>query len=445
MLKLAFLLVGPEAFRARWYVLAILGGLFMALAALLAIDAVDGVTAVTQETMGGVFVVNGVLTLLGVLGGGAEGRLRNLALAKAAGLIVLGGLILGFPFKTDIALVVLFSFTFALDGLGRIATANLVRFSGWRMTVAIGIAELLVAVLILTDWPLPDNRDIPFCISLLMALTGWLLVRVSLMFRTLESEAAILLLPIFGGRGWYDNAPVLIDTGDAVKVENPMVVHVWTPVGSAYEPERRLLIDRYIAAVDGNGVISTGHSALEMLPDVYISHYPANEVERSGRDFIQSLRGTADNDLPGRFLPSYGYEQDWWCPADAHVEFRNFNPRRLRAFWIGYRQDSTYNLTNRNCSVVVAAALDAALEGALGSRNPWLRLAGLLINPDLWIATMIRNRAASMTWTPGMVLDYARTMARIVERRELPWGQRLLRFLRRIRPPQASSSKAHTA
>ncbi|MCR5856217.1 hypothetical protein [Mesorhizobium sp. J428] len=202
MLKLAFLLVGPEAFRARWYVLAILGGLFMALAALLAIDAVDGVTAVTQETMGGVFVVNGVLTLLGVLGGGAEGRLRNLALAKAAGLIVLGCLILGFPFKTDIALVVLFSLTFALDGLGRIATANLVRFSGWRTTVAIGIAELLVAVLILTDWPLPDNRDIPFCISLLMALTGWLLVRVSLMFRTLESEAAILLLPIFGGRGW---------------------------------------------------------------------------------------------------------------------------------------------------------------------------------------------------------------------------------------------------
>ncbi|MGC8200790.1 DUF308 domain-containing protein, partial [Salmonella enterica] len=52
----------------------------------------------------------------------------------------------------------------------------------------------------------------------------------------------------------------------------PLTVHVWTPAGSAKGPARRQpLIDRYIAAVDNQGVISTGHAALEILPELYIS------------------------------------------------------------------------------------------------------------------------------------------------------------------------------
>lgn len=432
MLKLCFLLIGAPSFRARWYVIAILGGVFVTLATLLAIDASDGVTFVTREALGFVFIVNGLAALL-VLLGRMRGTARSLLFLKAAALMLLGVLIVQPPVSTEWALGLLFGLAFALDGIGRIATGLVVRFSGWRTMALIGALEIAVAGLIITEWPLPHNRNIPFCIALLLALSGWLLLRIGFMFRTLESEAAILALPIFGGRGWYDNAPVMIDIGDEPAPERPMIVHVWTPVGSAYAPERRLLVDRYVAAVDGNGVISTGHAALEMPPDLYISHYPAMEVERSSSDFIASLRASGENDLKGRFQPSYAYESDWWCPADQNVEFRNYSPRRLRVFWAGYKQDDTYNLTNRNCSVVVAQALDAALEGALASRFPWLRLLRLLINPDIWVAAMIRSRAHSATWTPGLVLDYARTLARIVEQGDVAWSTRLLGFLRRGR------------
>lgn len=432
MLKLCFLLIGAPSFRARWYVIAILGGVFVTLATLLAIDASDGVTFVTREALGLIFIVNGLAALL-VLLGRMRGAARSLLFLKAAALMLLGVLIIQPPVSTEWALALLFGLAFALDGIGRIATGLVVRFSGWRTMALIGTLEIAVAVLIITEWPLPHNRNIPFCIALLLALSGWLLLRIGFMFRTLESEAAILALPIFGGRGWYDNAPVMIDAGDEPAPDQPMIVHVWTPVGSAYAPERRLLVDRYVAAVDGHGVISTGHAALEMPPDLYISHYPAMEVERSSSDFIASLRATGENDLKGRFQPSYAYESDWWCPADQNVEFRTYSPRRLRVFWAGYKQDDTYNLTNRNCSVVVAQALDAALEGALASRFPWLRLLSLLSNPDIWVAAMIRTRAHSATWTPGLVLDYARTLARIVEQGDVAWSTRLLGFLKRGR------------
>lgn len=433
MIKLAFLLVGADAFRARWYVLPAFGIVLLVLASLLAIDASDGVTLVTREAMGGLFILNGLLALYVFLELPRSSP-RSLSLLKAVALVVLGSLILDFPVDTRIALAWLFGLAFAVDGLGRIATAVVVRFPGWRVLAACGVVELVLAALIVTEWPLRHDQNIPFCIALLLGLWGWLLVRFGLMLRTLEDEASALNLPIFAGRGWYQNAPVLVGEGGRAAVEQPMIVHVWTPVGSAYQPERRLLVDRYIAAVDGHGVISTGHAALEMLPDVYISHYPAEEIERSSTDFIASLRGTAENDLKGRFQPSYEFESNWWCPADQNVEFHNFDPRRLRAFWVGYRQDDTYNLTNRNCSVVVAEALDAALEGALASRYPWARLLGLLANPDLWTAALLRSRAASMTWTPGLVLDYARTLSRLTQAQETHWSARLRLFLRRLRP-----------
>ena len=45
----------------------------------------------------------------------------------------------------------------------------------------------------------------------------------------------------------------------------PLTVHIRTPEGSAdLTPRPRLVINRYIAAVDVNGVIATGHVALEI-------------------------------------------------------------------------------------------------------------------------------------------------------------------------------------
>ncbi len=89
--------------------------------------------------------------------------------------------------------------------------------------------------------------------------------------------------------------------------------------------------------------------------------------------------------------------------------------RRLKAYWAGYSQLNSYNVTNRNCSIAVAGGLESAFEGSLHCSYPWLRLLALLLTPALWQAAYIRSRAEHMCWTPGIVLDYARTLQRIIE------------------------------
>lgn len=67
-----------------------------------------------------------------------------------------------------------------------------------------------------------------------------------------------------------------------------LTVHIWTPEGSANQrPVPRPIINRYIAAVDADGVISTGHAALELYPYIYISLYPAEDIDRSPSEFLE--------------------------------------------------------------------------------------------------------------------------------------------------------------
>jgi hypothetical protein len=123
------------------------------------------------------------------------------------------------------------------------------------------------------------------------------------------------------------------------------------------------------------------------------------------------LRATADNDVKGRFQPSYAIESAGWCPSTAQVHFEHYDGQRLRAFWRVYSQDTTYNLTNRNCSSTVAAALEVALEGTLSRNGPRIApFLSALCNPELWVASQLRKHAEAMAWTPGLVLDYARAL-----------------------------------
>jgi hypothetical protein len=311
-----------------------------------------------------------------------------------------------------------------------------VRFPKWGVVAAGGTVELVLGTFVLYGWPVGYRETVPFCVGVALLLSGWTALRIGVGVRSLSDGTPLLGMPLFDRRGWYRTARARPATRpSSLRHETPLVVHVWTPVGSAESPtpERRLLIDRYIAAVDGKGVISTGHAALELPPDVYISHYPAIEIDHSPDEFASLLRATAENDVRGQFQPSYAEESADWCPADANVEFRVYDDAKLRAHWAAYRKDDTYNLTARNCSITVAVALEAALEGTLGDAAVWRRFLGLMVNPDLWIAAVLRARAESMTWTPGLVLDYAHSLQAIVEPAPVPWRRQLRSALHRRR------------
>jgi uncharacterized membrane protein HdeD (DUF308 family) len=438
MIRLAMLLLGARSIRRRWMLLPAVGALWMLVGALLIGDvSADGLLSIGIEALGVLLIVEGVMVSPLALGGGV--RTNPARLARAIGFVVLGVLILR-PIDHGVPDTLLFCLLFAVDGALRVASAWVVRFQRWRGALAAGVLELALAALVLADWPIAHTVIVPFSLGVALLASGWSLVRLGLQLRRLPPGTSITTLPLFASRPWHAR-PMLPGHVPHYDQPEPLVLYVWTPVGSAHDVQRHLLIDRYIAAVDGKGRISTGHSALEMRPDLYISHYPAEEIDHSPTDFARMLRAGHENDIRGRWLPSHAQEVADWCEPDARVVFPRYDAVALRAFWDAYRQDDTYNLTSRSCSTVTSLAIESALEGILASRWPWLWFGLLVTDPTVWLAAILRRRGATMAWTPGLVLDYARALQEVVERQHTRWIVRLERALVAWRTSRARSAR----
>lgn len=413
MIRLALLLLGPEFIRTRWKTLALIGLLWALIGAALLYDAFDGAVWFPNQLIGYLLILEALVTLVATTSNlGTQTVLRK---SRGVVFFLLGLLIIDPRPSATVIVAVIFGLIFLIDGFLRISAAWVVRFPGWPVSLLMGVFELVSALLLFLPRPVVYVGTIPYCVGAGMLMSGIGMVLAALRLRRLPPGTILSLLFSRGNlRG-----SVLMDPGAAVTHAHegpvtgiaPLTVHVWTPVGSAHEVLPQPLVDRYIAAVDGNGVISTGHAALEVAPDLYISHYPAVEIDHSPDDFRHLLRATEDNNVPGRFQPSYAIESAGWCASTAQVQFERYDNARLRAFWKVYSEDPTYNLTNRNCSSTVVCALEASLEGTLGRNGPSIAaFLSSLCNPELWVAAQLRKHARSMAWTPGLVLDYARAL-----------------------------------
>jgi uncharacterized membrane protein HdeD (DUF308 family) len=414
VIRLVLLLLGPEFMCTRWLVLALIGSLWAALGVGIFVDALDGDVYFPVHVFGYLLILEALVTLIATTSNlGTQTVLRK----SRGALFLIVGLLMVSPYRSaSFILALLFGVAIGVDGLLRTSAAWVVRFPGWQASLLMGLLELVFAAFMIEPFPTFYAGTVAYCVGISLFLSGLGTLLLALRLRRLPPGTSLTLL--FGrsrvaGTG---TAPLLLPPGGATPAESgPLIVRVWTPTGSAKDALPQPLIDRYVAAVDANGVISSGHAALEVAPDLYISHYPAQEIDHSPDDFRRLLRATRENDVAGRFQPSYAVESSGWCPCTAQVSFEHYNGARLRAFWALYSQDNTYNLTNRNCSSTVAAALESALEGTLGQRPSFGAFLSALVNPELWVAAQLRRHAESMAWTPGLVLDYARALRVAIE------------------------------
>jgi uncharacterized membrane protein HdeD (DUF308 family) len=415
MVHLALLLIGAKALQPHWRTLVALGVFCMAFGAVLVADVWNGVDIFTIDVVGAVLFFYGLIDLGAALFIGA--RRSSAAIVRGLVFMVCGFLAYNFPADRNLGATVILGTAFALDGALRILTAVTVRFHTWRWALAGAIGELILAVLVFADWPLHHHLTAPFCLGLAVAMTGLAFFRIGRQLRHLPPGASVTALPLFSHLNWHARTPLPNpDSAAPWSHAAPLTVYVWTPTGSALDPLRRPLVDRYVAAVDRKGVISTGHSALDCPPELYVSHYPGVEIDHSPTDFTHMLRATSENDIRGRFLPSHEAEVADWCPPDRHIEFHRYNRNALRQFWSDYSRDDTYNLTRRNCSSTVVMALDAAIEGVFSHERPGPRLLRLFLDPNMYLLALLRGRAESMTWTPGLVLDYAARLQAVTQR-----------------------------
>nr|WP_199044184.1 DUF308 domain-containing protein [Dyella sp. ASV24] len=411
MVQLGLLLLGSDFIRRRWVILAIGGVLWAALGVAIFIDALDNVLYFPLHVFGYLLLVEAVVTL--AVSAPRQGTPSVLRKARGVVFLILGLLIIDQHHAASVILAMAFGLAFLADGIFRIAAAVVVRFRGWRLSVCTGLLEVGFAAFMFEPYPTFYAGTVPYCIGMGFFLTGCGMFRQAWRLKKLPDHAVLSWLLM--------RDAAVRDAGFTPEpqedVISDLVVYVWTPSGSVENAVPQPLVDRYIAAVDAKGVISTGHAALGCAPDIYVSHYPAIEIDRSTGDFTGMLRATASNNVAGKFQPSYEEEAAGWCESNAEVRFDQYDRQRLLAFWKRYRQDATYNLTNRNCSSSVAHCLEAALEGASAKRG-FLRT---MINPDLWVAAQLRKRAEAMAWTPGLVLDYARALKVAIQPTPLGW------------------------
>ncbi|SAK45706.1 membrane protein [Caballeronia catudaia] len=432
MVKLMMILLGVDYLRNRSRSLMVTGWLLLIIGIGVFVDALDGALGFPIAFVGWLLLIEGTLTLA-VAWAGVGGQ-RRLRYAKGIAFVLTAALIFEGNHHGHFILSILIGLAFLFDGLLQATSALVVRYRRYRVALGFATFEMLLGIFMIQPYPTHYKGTVPYCIGAFFIFAGWNLILIATRVRKLTSNPAV----------WGDSsAETANGTGETNHVARPalqarewdgppaddepaLTVHVWTPVGSSKaQTQWHPIVDRYIAAVDGNGVISTGHAALESPEGIYVSLYPAVEIDRSPDDFARLLRATRENDVPGMFQQSYAVESKAWCPSTTRVRIRNYDPVRLDSFWRNYREDTTYNLTHRNCSSSVSRALDAALEGAAGrlygARAGWGALFRMIATPELWVAAQVRKRAVTMAWTPGLTLDYARALSMVADPRPYGW------------------------
>ncbi|MBP2167635.1 uncharacterized membrane protein HdeD (DUF308 family) [Erwinia toletana] len=413
MIRLIFLLSGAHVLKSRWLLMGLFGLCWIALGIVIFIDiADDGRLSVPLDMLAILLVVEGLVEIAAALI--IDIRIHWPGILKGVGFLFIAFLVFDLPWDNNILASLLFGVAFLGDGLFRICSSLVLRTPKWRRQIISGVIEIGLSMLIFSNWPFHHHVTVPLCFALLLITSGLSLMLMARQVLLLPDNTSVMSLPLFTSRGlrhWrevtYQHPPFPEDPPP-----QPLTVLVWTPVGTAVVTDRRRVIDRYIAAVDQNGVISTGHAALQMLPDLYISHYPFDDIDRDSGNFRAMLRAGEENDVAGRFLTSLEEEIADWCEPDQQVLFTYYNAAALRNYWQAFSADSTYNLTSRNCSSTVVQALDVATEGAMGRYLfPGVRL---FFDPNFWLLGLVRGRAEQMTWTPGLALDYVRLLNAVI-------------------------------
>ncbi|ATF95395.1 Uncharacterized conserved protein [Cedecea neteri] len=417
MLQVALLLMGMAFVRKAAPALGIVGVLWGGLGISIFLDGIEGMRYFPFHVFGILLLIESLVTL--VLANNAKGAQKSVYYFKGGTFCFIAILILSGRESSNLLLAILFGFAFFITGLFVMASAWVVRYDRWPQVFVGGIAQLAFSLFLFFPYPTHHHGTISQFLGMIMILGSIQCLRLA--FRAFQLREGSTIFNLME----HATQPPASEFMHDAHPGGPLIVHIWTPEGSSENsPVPRPVINRYIAAVDIDGVISTGHAALESPPDVYISLYPAVEIDRSPSEFFQTLKAIQENNVPGEFKPSYQREAADWCDSDWKIVFHHYNANALRRYWESYREVNTYNLTWRNCSSSVAYALESALDGILSGKRGWLHFIRLFFMPELWIAAQLRKRATTMAWTPGLMLDYARALHALVHPAEHSWLHR---------------------
>ena len=263
MIDIILLLLGGDYVRRRWALLAALGITWLAAGVWLCIDALDGVLYFPLEIFALLVLLESLIAL--TLARSGLSRAPRLRLIQASALALIALLILSPWSLGKMVLALLLAAAFALDGATRIVTAWHVRFPGWRVTLLGGVLLIVLAITVAAPWPIVYVDTVPYCIGVGLIFSGIIITRLAFRLRHWPPHSTLATQLVHRRTGADLELPPVPPTPPG---HTPLVVHVWTALGTAVDPIHRPLLDRYIAAVDAKGTISTGHAALGLRTSI---------------------------------------------------------------------------------------------------------------------------------------------------------------------------------
>jgi len=337
MIQIALLLFGADFVRRQAGILAWLGAGWAALGLFIIVDGLDGVRYFPVHVFGAFLLLESLVTLSVASGG--VGAQKAVLYFKGGLFLFIAVLILSGRNTSNLMLAIVFGLAYFVMGTLQMASSWVVRFPHWKQAFLGGLAQMAFAIFLFQPYPTHYHGTLSEFVGVTLLVGGISTWRISRRARKMRDGRSVfdLLAPRDLIPNWHRKPAPEAAAGPAPgamdPVQSPLVVHVWTPEGSSkHEPVPRPVINRYIAAVDAKGVISTGHAALELPPATYISLYPAVDIDRSPSEFFRLLKATRDNDVPGEFQPDYPTESAAWCPSTRQILFHRYNPDGLQRF-----------------------------------------------------------------------------------------------------------------
>lgn len=183
-----------------------------------------------------------------------------------------------------------------------------------------------------------------------------------------------------------------------------------------------------------------GHASMQVGGDTYISFWPNKEVlNRSSSEIYKNIiyhKNQTINQLLFQHLNqirSESYEEDCFVlgkdgskrEADCIVELLNLPKEPIKTFWRDFQtQQLSYHLIKRNCSSVVAEAINegwkAYVSAAKTTVNNFLGDFETVTEYEkdfeaLSFTTAALNLGRLLFWSPKQVLLYAQMVKRLTD------------------------------
>ena len=181
-------LVGLETIGKRWGWICGLG-ILLVLLGMAAISASALITTATMVFIGCLMVSGGLLQTISAI---SMRRWSGFYIDLMAGILntVIGVLIISHPGATAIALTLLIAVLLILSGIFRIIAGLSVSYQNRSWLILHGLTNLLLALVIIADWPVAASSLIGTFIGIDMMFNGWSLIMLGLVVRRIASLPA---------------------------------------------------------------------------------------------------------------------------------------------------------------------------------------------------------------------------------------------------------------